>query len=168
MSVFKDLLSIKAFRENKAEIAVRKQREVVASAQTKCAQCEDELARFRDYAVRHERELYERLIQSLVKLRDIEDVQLQVADLRGQEQQREQLLKEAERAHEQEAQRLDVEQAHHKAATQAKEKFVQIVQVYAEEEFKELERKEDAELEEAAETRRERDDWDEHISQEPI
>ncbi len=41
-----------------------------------------------------------------------------------------------------------------------KEKFIELAKVYADDAFREAERKEDAEMEEAAEVRRERVDWE--------
>jgi type III secretion protein O len=166
MSIFKDLLSIKAFRESKAEIQVRKQRGVLADATAKRDGAQDALDRFRVFAVTHERSLYDDLCARVVKLRDIEDVQVEVAGLRGKEVQHEELVRQAEADRVKQAQQLDADRKAHQDATRMKEKFVELAQVFADERLKEIERKEDAELEEAAETRRDRADWDEQQEEE--
>ncbi len=162
MSVFTELLSIKRFRESKAEGAVRRQRAVLAEAVQARDAADQALRHFRDYSLRHERALYADLCSRIVRLRDIEDVQLAVVDLRGQERRHESSLQDAEQGRTRQAEQLDQDKRVHADASRTKEKFVELAQAYADEQIKELERKEDAELEEAAETRRDRADWDEY------
>lgn len=166
MSVFKELLSIKVFREGKAELAVRRQRQTLADAEASERERQETLERFRQYAVAQELDLYADLCRRVVRLRDIEDVQQSVADLRGQELRHQDLVREAARQREQERERLDGCKAVLDEAARAKQKFVELAQAHADEQIKELERKEDAELEEAAETRRDRADWDEYHAEE--
>ncbi|HSV47686.1 MAG TPA: YscO family type III secretion system apparatus protein [Ramlibacter sp.] len=167
MSMFKELLSIKVFRESKAEIAVRKQRGVLAQAVSERDQADKTLADFRDFAVRHERGLYDDLCSRIVRLHDIEDVQLAVSGLRQSEVRHEEQLRQAEALRLKQAEQLEQDRLAHADATRMKEKFVELAQVYADEQIKELERKEDAELEEVAETRRDRADWDEQAENTP-
>jgi type III secretion protein O len=162
MSVFKELLAIKSFRESKAEMTVRKQRSVLAVAVDTRDGADEALRRFRDFSLRHERALYDDLCSRIVRLRDIENVQLAVVDLRGQERSHETSLQEAEKDRVRQAEQLDDDKRLHADALRMKEKFVELAQVYADEQIKELERKEDAEMEEVAETRRDRADWDEY------
>lgn len=159
MSVFVELLSIKTFRESKADIAVTRQRGVLAKAETDREAAHASLTEFVDYALRHERALYDDLCQRLVKLHDIEDVQLAVADLRNRERQHEAALAAAEKQRQSEAEALEQRKLERKEAARNKQKFVELAQVYADEAIKALERKEDAEMEEASEVRRERADW---------
>lgn len=161
MTVFKELLSIKVFRENKAELAVRRQRHLLAQAQRERDEAQQALERFMAYAVGHERALYADLCSRIVKLRDIEGVQQQVVDLRGREREHEAQLAAAQQQRDAQATKLEQDKAAHAEATRMKEKFVELASNYAQERLRELERKEDAELEEAAETRRDRADWDE-------
>lgn len=166
MSVFGELLSIKAFRESKAEQAVRRQRQTLADAEAGERERRQALESFRQYAIDHERALYADLCRRIVRLRDIEDVQQSVAGLRGEEADHEARVREAARQCVQERERLDGCKAAHDEAARAKQKFVELAQAHADEQIKELERKEDAELEEAAETRRDRADWDEYHAEE--
>ena len=159
MNVYGELLSIKAFRENKADLAVMRQRGVLAEAQAGRDSALDALTRFRDYARQHEDALYRDLCSRLVRLREIENVQLAVVDLRTGEQQRESQLDAAERLREQEAATLEERKLQRAQATRQKEKFVELAQVHASELVAALERKEDAEMEEASEVRRDRADW---------
>ncbi|MCF8161241.1 MAG: type III secretion protein [Polaromonas sp.] len=161
MSFFKELLSIKAFRENKAELNVGKQRVVHGEAVAAHLASEQALLSFQDYAQQHERSLYADLCKRIVKLRAIEEVQLEVVFLRDQEQSHHKTVASAELEKQAQEQRLADLRRVHKDATKAKEKFVELAQVYADEKSKEFERKEDAELEEVAELRRDRTEWDE-------
>lgn len=166
MGVFRELLSIKTFRESKAEQAVRRQRQALADAQTREQERQQALERFRQHAVEQERVLYADLCRRIVHLRDIEDVQQSVADLRVQEVRHEEGVRAAAREREQEHTLLTGCKAVLDEAARAKQKFVELAQAHADEQLQALERKEDAELEEAAETRRDRSDWDEHHTEE--
>jgi type III secretion protein O len=161
MSIFKELLSIKAFREDKAEMAVRKQRTILAEAVAAREAAEKALEDFKQWAVAQERSLYDQLCRQVVKLRAIEEVQLEVAGMRGKETQHEDQVRDAEAQRVKQAEQLEADRRTLQDATRMKEKFVELARINTEEHLKELERKEDAELEEAAETRRDRADWDE-------
>ena len=161
MKAISELLSIKTFRESRAELNVRKQRGVLAEAIDRRDAEERKLEEYRRFALGHERELYDDLRRRVVRLRDIEDVQQEVVVLRNGERSHEALLEQAERTKDLEQKHLDEARETHREATRMKQKFVELVDVYSEEELKELERKEDAELEEVAELRRDRAEWDE-------
>ncbi|HZY20515.1 MAG TPA: type III secretion protein [Ramlibacter sp.] len=161
MSVFGELLAIKSFRENKAELAVRKQRTVLADATARRDGAQQTLEAFRGFAQQREDDLYADLCTRVVRLREIEDVQLAVVSLRGEERRHEEALAQAQERRRQEAGALETCQVVHAEASRMKQKFMELAQVYADEHLRELERKEDAELEEVAETRRDRADWDE-------
>lgn len=162
MSFFKELLAIKTFREGKAERQVSKQRVVLAEAVAQRQTCEEALVDYRSYALRQEKALFDDLCSRLVRLSAIEHVQQEVAHMRAQEQQRQQALDEAEKQKLQQEQQLMVLREVHKQAQKAQQKFTEFAQVFADERLKELERKEDAELEEVAELRRDRTDWEEN------
>jgi type III secretion protein O len=166
MSIFRELLSIKTFRESKAELAVRKQRSVLAEAVVRHDSAQEVLEKFISYAVSHERSLYDDLCSRIVRLRDIEDVQLAVVGLRGQEREHEDAVARADADRQAQAERLEADKKVHSEASRMKQKFVELAQVFSEESLREFERKEDAELEEAAETRRDRADWDEQTEME--
>lgn len=159
MTIFRDLLAIKAFRESKAESAVRRQRQALVEAVDRRLSSARRLEAFRDYATRHEREIYDDLCQRVVVLREIQDVHATVVALRDQERTHQGELEQACDHEHQEEQELESRKQVHAQATRMKEKFMELAQRYAQEELRELERKEDAELEEVAETRRDRREW---------
>lgn len=161
MTVFRELLAIKVFRENKAELAVRRQRTVWSEARDQAENAQRRLADFRDYAQRHERELFDDLCRRLVVLRDIELVHNSISMIREQDREHSTRLEKAQDLQAQEEHKLDDCKAAHQAATRMKEKFVELARVHALEVVREVERKEDQELEEVAEIRRDRADWDE-------
>lgn len=162
MSFFKELLTIKSFRESKAEINVGKQRIVLAQAVIQRDTSQQALSVHREVSLRQELQLYDDLCSRLVRLSAIENVQHQVAHMRAQEQRHIQTLAQSEKDRlAQEAQLQNLRDIH-KNASRAKQKFVEFAQVYTDEQAKEFERKEDAEMEEVAELRRDRVDWEEH------
>jgi type III secretion protein O len=162
MSFFKELLAIKSFRESKAEINVGKQRIVLTQAIAQRDASEQVLLRHQEFSVMQERELYDDLCSRVVRLNAIENVQHQVAHMRDQEQRYIQTLAQFEKDRLVQEDQLQVLRHVHKGASRAKQKFVEFAQVYTDEQAKEFERKEDAEMEEVAELRRDRVDWEEH------
>lgn len=168
MSIFRDLLTIKSLRESKAERIVRRQRDVLADATDMREKANQRLDQFVVFARQEEDILYLDLCSRLVRLRDIENVQSTVAHLRQQEQQHEETLRKAEIQRLKESEQLATDKTLHKEAARVKEKFVDWAQMHAVELQREFERKEDAEMEEVAETRRDRADWDESADTEPL
>lgn len=168
MSIFRDLLTIKSLRESKAERMVRLQREVLAEATDMRERAHQRLDDFVVFARHEEDTLYQDLCSRLVRLRDIENVQSSVAHLRQQEQQHEDALHKAEVQRVKESEKMTVDKSVHKEAARVKEKFVEWAQIHTNELQREFERKEDAEMEEVAETRRDRDDWGESADTEPL
>ena len=168
MSIFRDLLTIKSLRESKAERIVRRQREVLAQATTLRVQASDRLEHFVVFARNEEDTLYLDLCSRVVRLRDIENVQSTVAHLRQQEQQHQENLRKAEVQRVLESEQLTADKNLHKEAARVKEKFVEWAQLHSNELQREFERKEDAEMEEVNETRRDRADWDESADAEPL
>jgi type III secretion protein O len=165
MSVLRELLSIKAFREDKAEMAVRRQRSLLQDAQDAFDRALRELDAFREWAERRERALFDDLCARTVRLHDIQLVQDMVGEMRGQEHQHVQVRDQAEDQREQEDQALQECKQVHADAAHMKEKFVELVRNHAADALREIERKEDAELEEVTETRRDRADWDEALQE---
>lgn len=168
MSIFRDLLTIKSLRESKAERIVRRQREVLAHATALQVQANDQLEHFVVFARQEEDTLYLDLCSRLVHLRDIENVQTAVAHLRQQEQQHQEKLRKAEVQRALESEQLTTDKNLHKEAARVKEKFVEWAQLHSNELQREFERKEDAEMEEVNETRRDRMDWNESGDAEPV
>ena len=85
MSMFKELLAIKRFREGQAELRVARERTSHQQAELARVAAQETLERFRVEAVERERGMYDDLCSRVVKLRDIEDVMQGVATLRATE-----------------------------------------------------------------------------------
>lgn len=166
MSIFVQLLAIKDFRQSKAELATQKQRQVLRLAQEQEQERQRKLEQFREFARAQELKMYQELCQRVVKLREIEDVQLEVVSLGNQTRTHESSLEQAQKERTQADTKLQECKHILNEATRAKQKFVELAQAHAQEVIKELERKEDAEMEEVAELRRERADWDEYHEEE--
>lgn len=166
MSVFKELLSIKSFREGQAEAAVHVERVALQEAREKREAAEALLTRLIREGLNEEMRLYQDLCERIVKLRDIENVQQDVAALRMREDQQRDHVQAAIADQEQQNSRLENARAAHKEASKQKSKFVDLSSVYAQEIAREAERKEDLELEEATSARRDREEWDEYHPEE--
>lgn len=158
--MLREILAIKNFREGKAESALRRQRDVLAEAVSQRERAQRRLEEFIDYAREQERRLYGGLVGQVVRLKDIQDVHLAVGEIRGQQHDFERSVEQAEQERLRELQVMDERRQAHAEASRMKEKFVELVGVHAQEETRIAERKEDAEMEEASETRRDRMDWD--------
>lgn len=159
MAVLHELLSIKTFREGKAESSVRTQRQVLAEAMSLRDQAQVHLEEFTSFAQRRERELFEDLCRRVVVVREILDTHAQVGEMKAQALHYQSHLDQAQVRCEQEDAALQERKQVHAQATRVKEKFIELVRLHAAEEWTALERKEDAELEEVAETRRDRADF---------
>lgn len=167
MSVFDELLAIKRFREEKAEMAVAKQRQTHAESQEAIERAREELTRFCAWALQREREMYGDLCSRVVRVREIEDVMQGVAGLRAGERQQEARVDAAVAQEQREAQTLAERRQSHRDATRMTEKFVELAQAHLAEFLKEAERKEDLEMEEAASVARDKADWEQHEEYEP-
>lgn len=165
MSIFDEILSIKNFRESRAELAMLKQRTVLAEAIVARDEAEKRLAAFIEEALRLERDLYKDLCSRLVRLRDIENVQMEVVDLRHREHSYEESLVKSEQTRTAEEQRLDEAKQGHQQAVIMKQKFVELLDVYNDEYMKQAERAEDAEMEEVAELRHDRVEWEDNFEE---
>ncbi|SAI25402.1 type III secretion protein [Bordetella ansorpii] len=167
MSVFDELLAIKRFREGQAELAVARQRQLHAQAEDAQVQAEDQLLKYQDWARQRERDMYGDLCSRTVRVREIEDVLAGVADLRQGEQRQHEQVAAARKHAEREADALAARRVDHRTASRMTEKFVELARMHLEAHLKELERKEDLEMEEAASVARDREDWESHEEYEP-
>ncbi|WP_144630588.1 type III secretion system stalk subunit SctO [Bordetella genomosp. 13] len=167
MSVFDELLAIKRFREGQAELAVARQRQLHAQAETAQEKAEDDLRQYLGWARQRERDMYQDLCSRTVRVREIEDVLAGVADLRQGEQRQHEHVAEARKHVAREAEALAARRVDHRDASRMTEKFVELAQMHLDAHLKELERKEDLEMEEAASVARDREDWESHEEYEP-
>jgi hypothetical protein len=154
------LLDLKTFRERQAQMALLARRSEQAAAHRARLAADDALQAHRRLADQHERALYADLLRKRVRLRDIEQVQQAVAQLRRTEQGLLQRQDEASALERQRAEASTHAQQQHRGAERVKEKFDQLARQHADAALLAAERHEDLELEEAAAQRRERDDWD--------
>ena len=168
MSVFRDLLRIKTFRENQAESRVRQARAVALDAQQAREAAEALLARLLREGHETEHRLYRELCERIVRLREIEDVQQAVVGLRQRETAQEDAVQAARGEETRTEQLLTAARDAHKEANRQKTKFIDLSNDYALSSAREAERKEDLEMEEAASVRREREDWDAHHPEEAM
>ena len=165
MSIFEDLLAIKAFRESQAESAVRQQRAVLQQAREAREAAEALLQRLLAEGLDRETQMYRDLCSRIVRLRDIEEVHQTVASQRHREAEQQTRVTDAAQAHESAAQQLEVTRAAHQEAARQKSKFVDLARNHALALVQELERKEDLELEEVTRTARDREDWEQHATE---
>lgn len=166
MSIFHELLAIKAFREGQAESAVRLQRQALADAVAAREAAEQLLARLLREGVEIEQEMYRALCSRVVRLREIEDVQLSVAELRQREAAQQEAVQASERVQLEQSQKLEAARVTHQDAARQKSKFVDLAHNYAVGQLREAERREDLEMEEVASLTRDREDWQGYEMQE--
>ncbi|MEI2417102.1 type III secretion protein [Orrella sp. JC864] len=162
MSVFDELLAIKRFREDQAELALARQRQAHGQARDAWTQAQARLRDYRGWARRRERELYDELCARVVRVREIEAVLTGVGLLREAEREHERTCQAAQDALERAAQHLAERRQAHGEAVRRTGKFVELARLHLAEHLGALERQEDAELEEAASLAREREDWEQH------
>ena len=168
MSVFRDLLRIKTFRENQAESRVRQARAVALDAQQAREAAEALLARLLREGHETEHRLYRELCERIVRLREIEDVQHAVVGLRQREAAQHDAVQSALGDEQRTEQALAAAREVHRQANRQKTKFIDLSRDYDLGRAREAERKEDLEMEEAASVRREREDWDAHHPEEAM
>lgn len=160
MHVIEELLAIKSFREHRAELAVLRQRQVLQAAQAQRQSAARRLDDFAGFALERERGIYADLCRRLVRLRDIEAVQEEVAQLRTRERQLQDGLARSLALESQEERALGQARQAHDHAARVKDKFIDLAARFADEALQALERAEDAEMAEVAELRRDRAEWD--------
>jgi len=162
MSMIDQLLYIKEFREQQAETALQKSRLILADAHQQENLARETLEVFVAQAREDELLWYRELCERVVKLRDIEEVQLDVAILRAEEAARQQDLDRAQ--NEREQAQVAFNSATHvmREASTARNKFEELALSHHAALSKEAERKEDLELEELAGIVREREELSTH------
>src|ERR1700752_1051610 len=88
MSIFKELLSIKTFREGQAELGLKKTQAELGLARKENDKLQSALELYREEARVQEMKWYSDLCAKLVKLREITEVREDVGQLREGERQR--------------------------------------------------------------------------------
>lgn len=158
--MWRELQQLKAFRERRAQLALLARRHELAAARREHQAAEQALQAHRRLADEHERTLYAELLRRQVRLRDIEQVQLSVAQLRRTETTLADRAQQAAGVQQQREQQAGAAQAEHRAAERVREKFDQLALLHDAETARAAERAEDLEFEEVASLRRDREDWD--------
>lgn len=151
--IFERILAIKSFREARAALAVTRQRLAFEQAQHQVQASVRRLEDHRDQSRRRERSLYDDLCSQVVRLAQIQDVQLAVEDMRAQERDYEKRVEQAQAERHRQADELQSRRERHAQALQLKSRFVELSRQAAEEAEWESDRREELELEEVAEIR---------------
>jgi type III secretion protein O len=147
------ILAIKAFREARAALAVTRQRQVLQRAEARAEASQRQLEDYRSEAERRERALFDDLCSRVVRLSAIQDVHLEVEEMRLQERDHEKALEQARAERHRQAQTLVERRTEHSQSMQVKERFVELTRQATEEAAWEADRLEELELEEVAEIR---------------
>ncbi len=148
MNILADLLRIKEFRQDKAELEVARLRDRLAQATTALAVARNELAAYRIECDRNERALYADLCSRPVRLSDLDDVKLECDSMRENTRAHEAKVAEAEAAREAAAEQLKNARLEYQVATRNREKFFELDCMSDLERLREASRIEDLEMEE--------------------
>ncbi len=162
MGMLDELLRLKVYRQDKAEMSLARCRLVFAEVMQRMQQAQQSLEDFQRWSAEHESGLYGAMYGRLVRPRDLEHVREDVVMLRVQERSLSESLTKVNTECTQAETAVRESRGVHELAMRSREKFVQLVRVEAEEFALESERKEDLELEDLYTIRRDREDWDEH------
>ncbi len=160
MRMLRQLLTIKQFREGQAALRVSRERQRMSAAARAHRDAQEELARLRERSREEERSMYGDLCSRLVRVREIDNVLQRVAVMRDGEQQCDRKRESAGERETEAALELAQARRAHQAVIRQRDKFVDLVGVYAADALKELENKEDAESEEAASAAWRPREWD--------
>jgi len=153
MDVLADLLRIKVYREQKAERQLAIARVRVKQAEAELQSARQVLENFLTETARKEKAMYEDLCSRIVLLRDINSVQI---DVQLSKECAEELAAEVDAAVEVRDTALGAEREareQHRLAVRMREKFSEMMRIVQEERDFELARREEGELEEAADGR---------------
>ena len=153
MDVLTDLLRIKIFREEKAERALAKARALLRAAEAAVELAKKLLRDYREESWQREKALFADLCKRIVLLKDIQDVQIDIQLMKERIEALVQELEEAQHRQEEAAEHERAAREEHKFAVRMREKFSEMLRTVTEERDFELSRREDLEVEEAAEIR---------------
>ena len=153
MNVLTDLLRIKIFREEKAELALARARQFLLQADETLDTARRTLQEYIRECERKEREMYADLCTRLVFRRELDNVTIDVQLMKEQTERHEQKVEEAKEARNTAAELLDQAKQNHRDAVRMREKFTEMLRIVQEERNIDAMRLEDLELEEAASTR---------------
>ena len=158
--MWRELKELKAFRESQARTALQARRGEWAQARQAHEAARAAVLQHRREALAREHALFGELLARIVRLRDIEQVQQELSQLKQHEQALVAQQQGAAQTEQQREQQVTQAQTTHRGAERVLEKFEQLARLHFDEAAREAERQEDLELEEVASLRRDRDDWD--------
>ena len=153
MNVLKDLLRIKIFREEKAELAVARARRHLLDMDKALDDARRALDDHLKACEAKEKSMYKELCSRLVLVKDIDEVTLDVKLMQEASTELEKKIEKAKEDRAQAAEAVEVSRQVHRDAVRMREKFTELVKTVDEERDAELLRLEDLELEEAAGSR---------------
>ncbi len=153
MDVLSDLLKIKIFREAQAERALAKARALLRAAEETVERATKRLREFREESRRREKALFADLCTRIVLLKDIQDVQIDLQLMKERVDELAQELAQAKEKREAAAEHEQGAREAHRFAVRMREKFSEMLRTVNEERDFELSRREELEVEEAAEIR---------------
>ncbi|MGI4847197.1 MAG: type III secretion system stalk subunit SctO [Janthinobacterium lividum] len=149
MEVIDDLLRIKKFREQKAELALAKARGAVAQALAALEKARADLAECEASCDRRQRALYADLLSRLVLRAEIDAVMVDVEEMKREIQAAEEVVEKKKVARDEAEKKLEAARVHHHEAMRGREKFTELSSLAGLERLALEQRKEDHELEEA-------------------
>jgi type III secretion protein O len=148
MEVIKDLVRIKIFREEKAELAMLKAKTKLLHAEEALDNARKVLRKHKEDCIAREKELYDDLCTRLVLLKDINSVTLDVQLMAEETTRLDEDVEKYKEARDVASEDLAAAKAVHRDAVQMRQKFMEVKDVIDAEKLAELMRKEDLEMEE--------------------
>lgn len=165
MEVIDDLLRIKQFREQKAEVALAKTRLALAAAVAALEQARAALTDCRNECDRRQRALYADLFARLVQRTDIDAVLVEVESMKEEIKRAEEVVEQKKTARDQAEKRCDDARLAHQLAMRGREKFTELSEQAGLLIQREGHRKEDSEMEEVRAPVAETDDEEPEFAQ---
>ena len=150
MGMVHQLLYIKDFHQKKAEMTLQSARMAMQQAKQQEDLARETLASFQEHAQREELAWFDDLCSRVVKVRDIQKVQADVAQLRATENDHVQSWQLAQQQHVHASDSHQQANSAKKEADKVREKFIELVRLQDQSDANEAERKEELELEELA------------------
>ena len=161
MTMLNELLNLKRYRQDKAEMVLVKCRLALAEVSKRKDDAQEALESYQQWSEDHERGMYGAVYGRVVRPRDLENLRLDVVMLRVKERVLNEALTKVETERTQADTAVRDSRVAHERASRTREKFVQLVEAQSEEIRIEAERQEDVEQEDLHSIRRDREDWEE-------
>jgi type III secretion protein O len=160
MTMLNELLNLKRYRQDKAEMVLAKSRLALAEVTKRREDAQEALVSYRQWSEDHERDMYGAVYGRVVRPSDLENLRQDVVMLRVKERALDEVLTKVEKERTQADTAVRDSRVEHERASRTREKFVQLVDAQSEEIRIEAERQEDVEQEDLHATRRDREDWE--------